>query len=329
MKRPNLTIVTQAQATGIGFEGKRAVSVAYRRNGQVETARAGREIILSAGAIGSPQLLQLSGVGPAALLQRYGIAPLQDSPAVGRHMQDHLCYDHVYRANQPSLNEILRPWAGRLKIGLQYLLTRRGPLSLSVNQGGGFARSRPDATRPDIQFYFAPLSFDQTPPGKRIADPFPGFYLSLSPCRPVSRGYVEIRSTDPDQAPAIQPNILAEPEDAAVALAGARWLEKLARQPGLARIIDAELKPGLPERSDAAVLADIRARAYSVFHPCGSCRMGPDPAQAAVDAKLRVHGLAGLRVIDASVFPYVTAGNINAPSIAVGGRGADLILAEA
>ncbi|HET6161003.1 MAG TPA: GMC family oxidoreductase N-terminal domain-containing protein [Dongiaceae bacterium] len=330
--RPNLRIETEALATRILFEGKRAVGVAYERHGQSCEARAGRDVILSGGSINSPQLLQLSGVGPEDLLRSCGIGVLHHSPAVGRNLQDHLCFDHVYRSKVPTLNDVFYPWWGKLWAGLHYILARRGPLSLSVNQGGGFFRARPDSERPDIQLYFSPLTYEKAMPGTRAltrTDPFPGFIMSVSPCRPTSRGHLQVRSADPREAPAIHPNYLSTNHDVEELLAGARFLKRLAETPSIAAIIAEELKPGRSIQSDEECIADIRARSYSVFHPVSSCRMGPDPAESVVDHRLRVHGLANLRVVDASIFPTVTSGNTNAPAIMVGEKGADLILADA
>jgi choline dehydrogenase len=330
--RPNLRIETGALATRILFEGKRAVGVAYEQRGQSHEARAGRETILAGGSINSPQLLQLSGVGPEDVLRGCGIDVLHHAPAVGRHLQDHLCFDHVYRSKLPSLNNVFHPWWGKLWAGLHYALARKGPLSLSVNQGGGFFRSRPDSERPDIQLYFSPLTYEKTLPGVRAltrTDPFPGFIMSVSPCRPTSRGHLEIRSADPRQAPAIHPNYLSTNHDVEELLAGARFLRKLAATPTMAALIAGELKPGPAVQSDEEHVADIRARSYSVFHPVGTCRMGPDPSDSVVDHRLRVHGIDGLRVVDASIFPAVTSGNTNAPAIMVGEKGADLVLADA
>jgi len=294
--------------------------------------RAKREIILAGGAINSPQLLQLSGIGPVDVLKSCGIAVAHESPAVGRHLQDHLCFDHVYRSTLPSLNDDLRPLWGKLKAGLRYVLARSGPLALSVNQGGGFFRSRPELERPNIQLYFSPLTYERTPPGIRklmSPDPFPGFITSVSPCRPTSRGHLAIISSDPHLAPAIHPNYLSTAHDVVELLEGARILSLLAAAPSLAGIIAEELKPCPAVRSDAERIADIRARAYSVFHPVSTCRMGRDPTESVVDHRLRVHGIAGLRVIDASIFPTVTSGNTNAPAMVVGEKGADLVLADA
>jgi choline dehydrogenase len=331
-KRANLRIETAALATRILLDRKRAIGIAYEQYGKKHEARAGREVILAGGAINSPQLLLLSGIGPVDVLKPCGIAVAQESPAVGRNLQDHLCFDHVYRSVLPSLNDDLRPWWGKLTAGLRYVLARSGPLSLSVNQGGGFFRSRPELERPNIQLYFSPLTYEKASPGTRklmSPDPFPGFITSVSPCRPTSRGHLRIVSSDPRAAPAIHPNYLSTSHDVAELLEGARFLSLLAAAPSLAGIIAEELKPGPAVRSDAERIADIRARAYSVFHPVSTCRMGPHPADSVVDPRLRVHGMAGLRVIDASIFPAVTSGNTNAPSMLVGEKGADLVLADA
>ena len=327
-----LDVRTGALAARIEFEGRRAVAVHYRCGGALQRAVAAREVIVCAGAVHSPLLLQASGVGPGEWLQALGIPIRHELQAVGRHLQDHLCIDHLYRSRVPTLNDTLRPWHGKLRVGLRYLLTRGGPLALSVNQGGGFVRSSPDAVRPDLQLYFSPLSYTRAVPGKRALmspDPFPGFLLSAQPCWPASRGQLRLRSPDIAEAPLIEPNSLSAPEDIEALVAGARWLRRLAATPALSAVIAQELKPGEAVQSREALEADIRHRASTVFHPVGTCRMGPDPAQAVVDARLRVHGLDGLRVIDASVFPHITSGNTNAPTIMVAEKGADLVLADA
>src|SRR5262245_41837060 len=245
-RRPNLRIVTRALASRILFESRRAVGIEYRLRGQTVVARDGT-VVLAAGAINSPQLLQLSGIGPPEVLAACSIPVRHALPAVGRHLQDHLCYDHVYRSRRPSLNDALYPLSGKLRAGLQYLLTRRGPLSLSINQGGGFFRSRPELPRPDIQLYFAALTYEHAPPGARPLmnpDPFPGFGTSVSPCRPTSEGHLQIRTADPAEPPLIQPNYLSTNADVEELLAGARFLRKLAQTPALAAVVDAELKPG-------------------------------------------------------------------------------------
>ena len=326
MRRANLRVLTGAQATGIRFDGTRATGVAYRHRGAVVEAAASREVIVSAGAISSPQLLHLSGIGPAALLRDAGIPVRHDLPAVGENLQDHLCWDRVYRARVPTLNNVLHPWHGKARAALRYALFRSGPLSASVNQAGGFVSTQAGGGRPDVQLYFCPLTFESMQTGKRHvtqADPQPGFCLSVSPCRPVSRGRVAIRSSDPAAAPAIEIGGLTRDEDVTTMLAGARLLDRLAQTGAMAGIVAEELRPGAV--ADDALVDDIRRRAYSIYRPCGTCRMGPDARTDVVDARLRVHGLEGLRVADASIFPAMPSGNINAPAIMTGWRGADLI----
>jgi choline dehydrogenase len=331
MQRANLRVESEAHVRRILFEGQRATGIEYARHGVVRTARAAREIILSAGAIGSPQLLQLSGVGPAQVLAPLGIGTVLDSPAVGRNLQDHLCIDHLYRSRQPTLNQDLGPWWGKLWAGLNYVVRRRGPLSISVNQGGGFVRTRPELDRPNMQLYFSPVSYTRAPPGKRplmSPDPFPGFLLSAQPCRPTSRGHIQIRSPDPLAHPAIHPNSLSTDHDIREMLEGTRFLRRLAAAPAFAAIIERELQPGLEIRTEPGLLEDIHQRCSSVFHPVSTCRMGPDVRENVVDHELKVHGLRGLRVVDASIFPAVTSGNTNAPVIMVAEKGADLILRD-
>lgn len=327
--RANLEIRRHALATRILWQGRRAVGIRYRNRGVEQEVGARREVILAAGAINTPQLLQLSGVGPGALLQRHGIAVQHDLAGVGRNLQDHICIDHLYRSRLPSLNEMLRPWHGKLRQGLRYLLTRGGPLALGVNQAGGFVASQPGLQRPDMQLFFSPLSYTKAPPGKRplmSPDPFPGFLLSAQPTRPTSRGHLAIRSPDPERAPEIHPNYLATEKDRAEILAASQLLRRFAAAPALAAIIESEMAPGAEVQGEEALMADCRARAGTVFHPVGTCRMGPDPARDVVDAELRLYGVEGLRVADASIFPTLTSGNTNAPAIMVGEKAADLIL---
>ena len=332
MRRGNLRVETGAHVTRIIFDGTRATGVEYVRGGAACTARARREVIVCAGAVNSPQLLQLSGIGPAAHLGTLGLPVLLDNPSVGQHLQDHLCIDYLYRSRVATLNDELRPWHGKLRAGLRYLATRRGPLALSVNQGGGFARSRPGLDRPNMQLYFSPLSYTRAPAGKRplmSPDPFPGFLLSAQPCRPESRGHLELKSADPFAAPRIVPNSLATAHDMQEMVEGAMLLRKLAAAPSLAAVIDAELAPGPAVATREQLIEDIRQRSSTVFHPVGTCRMGPDPRQAVVDPSLKVHGIRALRVVDASIFPALTSGNTNAPVIMVAEKAADMILADA
>jgi choline dehydrogenase len=332
LKRATVELRTKAHATRILFEGNRAVGVEYQRGGKTQKARATREVILCGGAINSPQLLQLSGIGDAALLQSLGITPLVDAPAVGQNLQDHLAVSYFYKTSVPTLNDELGPLTGKIKAGLHYLLNRGGPLSMSVNQGGGFVRSAPDVRRVNLQLYFGPVSYTQSPLSERKLlnpDPFSAFLLSFNSCRPTSRGHLQITSSDPFVYPSIQPNYLSTEQDVAEARAGNALLRALAGAAPLADIITEELVPGAQHQSDDALLEDFRNRADTVYHPTSTCMMGPDPATSVVDARLRVHGIAGLRVIDASVFPNITSGNINAPTVMVAEKGAAMVLEDA
>ena len=332
MRRNNLVVLTHAHVGRIRFRGNCAVGVDYRHRGQTRSAAATREVIVAGGAVNSPQLLQLSGVGPAALLRQHGIDPVHDSPAVGQNLQDHLAISHYYRASVPTLNNQLSPWSGKLLAGLRYILLRNGPLSLSVNQAGGFFKSSAARTRPNLQLYFCPISYTTAPPGKRLLirpDPFAGFLNAVSQCRPTSRGYLHIRSGDPMQPPDIYPRYLSTDADLQEMLEGVRFLRKIARTPALSNIIAQETRPGPAVCSDSELIDDIRRRSDTVYHPTSTCMMGAEPATSVVNARLRVHGLRQLRVVDAAVFPTVTSGNTNAPTIMLAEKGADLILGDA
>lgn len=331
LRRGGVTLRTRSQATRILFEGKQAVGVAYRHGKALKQAFARQEVILSGGAINSPQLLNLSGIGDAAHLKSLGIEVLHDAPAVGQNMQDHLAVSYFYKTSVPTLNDTLRPLTGKIRAGLHYLWNRGGPLSMSVNQGGGFVRSSPDAPRVNLQLYFSPVSYTQTPLSDRKLlnpDPFSAFLLSFNSCRPTSRGWIKLRSADPFDYPLIQPNYLSTQQDIDDAMAGNRMLRALVQTAPLADIITEELVPGAHLQGDAALLEDFRNRADTVYHPCSTCRMGPDAQTAVVDARLRVHGVQRLRVVDASVFPTITSGNINAPTVMVAEKGAAMILED-
>jgi choline dehydrogenase len=323
---------TGAHATRILFEGKRATGIEYRQGGKTIRAFAGREVILSGGAINSPQLLQLSGIGDAELLRGLGIDPLIDAPAVGQNLQDHLAVSYFYKTSVPTLNDELRPLFGKIKAGMRYLLNRSGPLSMSVNQGGGFVRSGPDQTRPNLQLYFTPASYTQTPLSERKLlnpDPFSAVLLSFNSCRPTSRGHLQIRSNDPFDYPLIQPNYLSTQQDIDEARVGNRLLRALAGAAPLAEIITEELVPGPHVQGDDALMENFRQSADTVYHPSSTCMMGPDAATSVVDARLRVHQIDGLRIVDASIFPTITSGNINAPTVMVAEKGAAMILEDA
>lgn len=331
MRRRNLAVVTRAHATRILFEDRRAAGIEYRRGDRTLRARARREVILCAGAVQSPQLLELSGVGDPAVLRQHGIAVLHANPHVGANLQDHQGINYTWKARQRTLNQILRPWWGKALVGAHYLLLRSGPLSMSMNQGGGFFRTDPGRDRPNMQLYFQAFSTVLPRPGERpilSPDPWPGFSIGLSNCRPTSRGSIHIRSADPLEAPRIVANAFSTEHDVAEMLDAVKFLRRIAAQPALAEVIAEEVLPGPACVSDEALIEDFRRRSGTVYHPVSTCRMGPDPAGAVVDPRLRVHGVQGLRVIDASVFPAVISGNTNAAAIVTGAKGASMVLED-
>ncbi|WP_422037022.1 GMC family oxidoreductase [Roseibium sp.] len=330
-KRRNVDVITRAHTTRLIVEEGRVTGAVYSRNGTEFTVKARREVILSAGAVNSPQILMLSGIGDGTGLQAKGIDTVLHRPAVGRNLQDHLGHDYLYRSRVPTLNQQLYPWWGKLLQGMRYVLTRKGPLSLSVNQAGGFVKSNPDTNRPNMQLYFSPVSYTKAPKGKRPLmnpDPFPGFLLGMQPTRPTSRGHIALRSGDPFDTPEIHPNSLSTNHDLTEMIEGCRLLRQIAESPALQEIIEEEISPGPAVQSDEEILEDVRNRCSTVFHPVSTCRMGPDDMENVVDHRLKVHGLEGLRIVDASIFPTVTSGNTNAPAIMVGEKGSDMILED-
>ncbi len=332
MRRSNLQLQQHAQVQRVLLVGQQAMGVEYRQHGRLLQAHARAQVILCGGAVHSPQLLQLSGIGDPALLARHGIVVTAGLPMVGRGLQDHLHITHGYRSRVPTLNDTLGSWTGKLRAALQFAASRRGPLSMGVNQAGGFVSLTPGAQQPDLQLYFNPASYTTRDDGhpKRLGpDPFAGFSMSAHACRPTSRGFVAIASGDPMEPPRIVPNYLSTERDVAQALASARMLRALAATRPLRDIIDAEILPGPGCRSDDALLQDFRARADTIFHPVGTCAMGADASSSVVDSRLRVHGVAGLRVIDASVFPRITSGNTNAPTVMVAEKGSQMVLDDA
>lgn len=332
MKRANLQVITQAQVTRVLFEGKRAVGVEYLRDGQRAQLRCNAEVILSGGAINSPQLLQLSGVGPAGLLAKHGIEVVQENNNVGAHLSDHQGVNYTWRMNVATYNDVLRPWWGKAFSGMQYFLTGGGPLAKSINHGGGFFRTRPELDRPNMQLYFQAFSTLLPKAGERpllTPDPFAGLSIGLSNCNPTSRGHIKIGSADPIAPPIITANAFSTEEDVSEMLDAVRFLRKVAAQPAMARWIAEELRPGPLVQTDEETIADFRQRSGTVYHPSCTARMGAEAHASVVDARCRVHGTTGLRVVDASAFPSLIAGNTNAPSILMGWKGADLILADA
>ncbi len=327
--RPNLTIQPEAHATRVLIEDNRAVGVEYRVGGETRQARARGEVIVSGGVYGSPQLLLLSGIGPGAHLASMGIPVAHELAPVGANLHDHFNSYITYRCTKPiTMNDLNRSRWRKLKAGVDYMLHRKRQMAGNGLYVGAFVKSDPGLERPDLQINtFAWSTLERTREGIR-AHPFPGFSISPVHLRPEGRGSVRLKSPDPLAPPEIRFNFLRTHYDMQAMLAGMRWARMIAAQPALAPYIAAETQPGPECASDAALEADIRARGVSNLHPVGSCRMG-NGADAVVDPRLRVHGLRGLRVADASIMPQIVAGNTNAPSIMIGEKAAQMVLEDA
>ncbi|HWF01298.1 MAG TPA: GMC family oxidoreductase N-terminal domain-containing protein [Caulobacteraceae bacterium] len=331
MKRANLKVETHALATRVVFEGRRAVGVEFVQGGQKRVLRASREVILAGGAINSPQLLELSGVGDPRLLQDKGVAIVAESPGVGENLQDHLMIPMMWRLKPHvvSVNELTK---GARLVGqtIKYLTQRKGLLTLSAAHIAAFCKSRPDLASPDIQFHILPATMDASKlaDGKMELENEPG--LTAAPCqvRPESRGTIHIASPDPTRHPTIAPNYLSDPLDQEVAVAGIKWGRRIAEQPALAPYLQHEMLPGPGFENDEAMLMYARVAGATVYHPVGTCQMGHGP-NAVVDPQLRVRGVEGLRVVDASVMPRLVSGNTNAPTIMIAEKAADIILGRA
>jgi choline dehydrogenase len=323
--RPNLRVLTQARAQRLLFEGRRAVGVQFEHQGRTTRVRAAGEVILAAGAIGSPHLLQLSGVGPGDELARHGVDVVRDLPGVGGNLQDHLQIRCAYRVSGvPTLNERVQSMIGKARIGLEYVLKRTGPMSMAPSQLGAFARSDDSLETPDLEFHVQPLTLEAF--GQPL-HPFSAFTASVCHLRPESRGSVTLRSPDPKDAPAIQPNYLSTETDRMVAARAIGLTRRIVAQPPLARYSPVEFKPGAGAQSAGELVKAAGDIGSTIFHPVGTARMGDDPA-AVVDARLRVHGVAGLRVADASIMPTITSGNTNSPTIMIAEKASDMILAD-
>ncbi|WP_016702819.1 GMC family oxidoreductase [Pseudomonas chlororaphis] len=322
-QRPNLTVLTGVEVDRVLLENGRAAAVSARHQGQPQTFKARREIILSAGAIGSPSILQRSGIGPAALLQRLGIGVAHELPGVGGNLQDHLQLRLIYKLeNARTLNQIAGSLWGKLGMGLRYLYDRSGPLSMAPSQLGAFARSGPEQTSANLEYHVQPLSLE------RFGEPlhaFPAFTASVCDLRPQSRGRVEIRSADPQAAPLIQPNYLSHPEDLRVAADAIRLTRRIVAAPALQAFKPTEYLPGAELQSEEQLHEAAARIGTTIFHPVGTCRMGQG-TDAVVDAELRVHGIPGLRIADASIMPYITSGNTCSPTLMIAEKAAELIL---
>jgi choline dehydrogenase len=325
-KRTNLKVVSEALATRILFDGRRATAVQYLVGDDKYNVRANAEVIVAGGAFNSPQLLQLSGLGPVSLLKSHGITVIADAPGVGDDLNDHISGRIMLRCKEPiTLNDAVRTLGAKLTHGLHYLLTRRGYLAIPAVSAGCFFRAHPSSETPDSQCSISLFSAQNI--GGEL-HPFPGVTGNCVLLRPESRGYVRIKSADPREAPAINPNYLATLKDRETIVAGVAAMRRIFQAPALARHIAEEIEPGKQCNSDDELLDFIRRRGSTTYHPVGTCRMGQDQ-KAVVDERLRVRGFAGLRVVDASIMPAVVSGNTNAAAIMIGEKGADMILEEA
>lgn len=325
--RDNLRIITHAQVDRVMLKGKRATGVEYTdRSGKIRVVKAGREVILSGGAINSPQLLMLSGIGEADQLAEHGIEVQFDLPGVGKNMQDHLQARLVYKCNEPTLNDEVSSLYGQARIGLKYLMFRSGPMTMAASLATGFLKTREDLETPDIQFHVQPLSAEN--PGKG-ADKFSAFTMSVCQLRPESRGEIRLASAKPRVYPKIIPNYLSTQTDCETVVAGVNIARTIAKHAPLASKISEEYRPNpdLDINDYEATLDWARGNTASIYHPTGTCKMGSG-AGAVVDARLRVHGIEGLRVADCSIMPEIVSGNTNAPAIMIGEKASDLILED-
>ncbi|MGA9089044.1 MAG: choline dehydrogenase [Bradyrhizobium sp.] len=324
--RNNLRVETSALAQRIVFDGRRADAVEYRQAGTLKRARARKEVLVSGGAFNSPQLLQLSGVGPAELLRKHGIDVVLDAPGVGHDLQDHLQVRVVMRCSQQiTLNDVVNSPIRKILTGLRYAAFRTGPLTIAAGTSGAFFRTNPRLATPDIQIHFLPFSTDKM--GEKLHS-FSGFTASVCQLRPESRGSLRIRSADPAAPPEIRINYLSTEVDRTANVEGLKMLRKILQAPALRSYVVEEVDPGAKVVSDEALLSYCRARGSTIYHPTSTCRMGNDPL-AVVDQRLRLRGVEGLRVVDASVMPDLVSGNTNAVVIMIAEKASDMILEDA
>jgi choline dehydrogenase len=324
--RSNLHIETAALAQRILFDGRHASGVEYRQAGSLRTARARKEILVSGGAYNSPQLLQLSGIGPAELLRRHGIDVVLDAPGVGHDLQDHMQVRMVMHCTKPiTLNDVVNSPLRKALAGLRYAAFRTGPLGIAAGTSGAFFKTNPRLATPDIQIHFLPFSTDKM--GEKL-HAFSGFTASVCQLRPESRGSLRIRSADPAAPPEIRINYLATETDRTANVEGLKILRKILHAPALSPFVVEEVDPGKKVSTDEELLSYARARGSTIYHPTSTCRMGNDPL-AVVDARLRLRGIEGLRVVDASVMPDLVSGNTNAAIIMIAEKASDMILQDA
>jgi choline dehydrogenase len=323
LARKNLEVVTNAHVLGLATSGSRVVGVRYKLGNAERLAEAKREVVLSAGAIGSPHILLLSGIGPAAELEAHGIPVVLDLAGVGKNLQDHLLTTVAYELAEPATPVVSLP--NLLRWIAEFTLNKGGPLGRSPVESGGFVKTRPELPRPDLQFHFVPYPTDEpNTDEKRKLPNTRAFTILPSLIYPKSVGEIRLSSSDPLAAPAIDPNYLSAPEDLALLIAGVRLSREIAATAPLSRYRGRELRPGSAATSDEQIASDIRLRLSTIFHPVGTCKMGTD-ATAVVDPELRVRGIEGLRVVDASIMPQIIGGNTNAPTIMIAEKAADML----
>ena len=330
--RTNLTILTNSTVRKINFHNKKAISVTCDIKNllskEEKVINAGKEIIICAGAINTPQLLQISGIGPKKLLNKFGINCVIDQPNVGKHLQDHVGVNYYYKSKIPTLNQVLGSWAGRISSGLKYTLFNSGEFSLSVNQIGGLVKTSKSEKNPNIQLYLNPVTYSIREGNKRPllkTDKFPGFILSFNPCRPKSRGEINICSSNIYDQPKIKYNYLTNEADLDNIIKGARLIEQMERTDAIKSLLLEKPSIALSSMNDNEIIDDFKERASTVFHPSCTCRMGNDPKSSVVDKNLLVHGVSSLRIVDASIFPNITSANTNAPTIMVAHKASEII----
>ena len=328
LKRSNLTLWTNAKVQKLHIKQQQVVGLEVLHKGKVQHIRANKEVILCAGAVANPQLLQLSGIGDPTLLKQYDIEVKNPLCSVGKNLQDHLCVSFYFRSKVPTLNDEFGTWSGKIKAGVMYALKRSGPLSMAVNQAGGFFRGSKSESRANLQVYFNPLSYEipENPNAKLEPLPYSGYLMAINACRPTSRGSINIASKDPAHAPLVKFNYLTTLKDQQEAIQACKLLRRISQTKALKSVTVKEEKPAEKIHTDAQMLEYFRTDAGSIYHLCGTCAMGEDPTSTVVNQELKVHGMSGLRIADASVFPNITSGNTNAATMMVAAKAADLIL---
>ncbi|MEH6814477.1 MAG: choline dehydrogenase [Motiliproteus sp.] len=322
LKRPNLDAVTKALVHRIEFEGTRAVGITFSIKGVKQTIRCNKEIVLSAGAINSPQILMLSGIGAKDELAKHNIPLVKELPGVGKNLQDHLQIRSIYKVNKPiTLNDEINNPIRKVMMGIEYALLRTGPLTMAASQVCIFTKTDKSMARPDIQYHLQPLSADKPADGTH---PFSAFTASVCQLRPTSTGHIELKSSNPEEYPGIHPNYLSTEEDRKTAIESIKVTRRIINAPALAPLIKEEHEPGIQHQTDEELLEYARNRATTIYHPTGTCKMGHDD-MAVVDDRLRVHGVQGLRVVDASIMPVIVSGNTNAPTIMIAEKASDMM----